>query len=243
MTDPYTMDARLCDDAGMVSDQPVDPGNLGSNLDSQLTYRKQLNNLRAQTGLPPYTGEAFSCTGSAHLARQHIRCTSPAHRRYFVEQSTWAVATIHRDSPLWEVAAERGRQNVKWGEQNHPDGTGPEIAWAFTGPAAYVAEAARTQCQHEAEEGATNWRSILTEEVAEAYAEDDPAKLRAELVQVASVAVAWIEAIDRRAAAPAVAEVAGPSYRAFLGENPCSDPTCPCHPQPAPAGAASSPKE
>lgn len=45
------------------------------------------------------------------------------------------------------------------------------------------------------------------------------------------------------AAAPAVAEVAGPSYRAFLGENPCSDPTCPCHPQPAPAGAASSPKE
>jgi hypothetical protein len=26
---------------------------------------------------------------------------------------------------------------------------------------------------------------------------------------------------------------ASPSYRAFLGEPPCSDPNCPCHPKPA----------
>lgn len=36
---------------------------------------------------------------------------------------------------------------------------------------------------------------------AEALAESDPARLRAELVQVAAVAVCWIEAIDRRATA------------------------------------------
>jgi hypothetical protein len=34
--------------------------------------------------------------------------------------------------------------------------------------------------------------------VAEALAEDDPTLLRAELIQVAAVAVAWVEAIDRR---------------------------------------------
>jgi hypothetical protein len=51
-----------------------------------------------------------------------------------------------------------------------------------------------------AAEKTLKWVDILEEEVAEAAAESDPAKLRAELVQVAAVAVAWIEAIDRRAA-------------------------------------------
>ncbi len=46
-----------------------------------------------------------------------------------------------------------------------------------------------------------NWKTILLEEVAEAFAENDPATLRRELVQVAAVAAAWIEAIDRRASA------------------------------------------
>lgn len=104
---------------------------------------------------------------------------------------------------LQEIADERDRQDDKWGPQDHRDGTHPEIVWVFTGPAAYVAESARMQCQAEAEEGATNWRSIALEEVAEAFAEADPAKLRAELVQCAAVFVAWIEAIDRRSAAPA----------------------------------------
>lgn len=77
--DPYTMDARLCDNNGIISDQPVEPGSPGTTLAPQLTYRTLLNNLRRHTGLDPYTGEPFPCTGSAHLAREHIRCTSPAH--------------------------------------------------------------------------------------------------------------------------------------------------------------------
>jgi hypothetical protein len=63
---------------------------------------------------------------------------------------------------LDEVQDERRRQDAKWGEQNHPDGT------------------------------------IALEEVFEALVETDPAKLRDELLQVAAVAVAWVEAIDRR---------------------------------------------
>jgi hypothetical protein len=41
---------------------------------------------------------------------------------------------------------------------------------------------------------------ILREEVYEAFAEEDPAALRTELIQVAAVAATWVDAIDRRAA-------------------------------------------
>ena len=78
---------------------------------------------------------------------------------------------------LSEVAKERWHQEDKWGQQDNPD---------------------------------FEWVSILTEEVGEAAAEvneanfvsgknrGDFSKLRAELVQVAAVAVAWVECIDRR---------------------------------------------
>jgi hypothetical protein len=42
------------------------------------------------------------------------------------------------------------------------------------------------------------WADILREEVAEVFVETDPKLLRQELVQVAAVAVLWIEMIDRR---------------------------------------------
>lgn len=94
---------------------------------------------------------------------------------------------------LQDVAVERAFQNGKWGEQNHPDGTGldcPSSGW--------LAASYRQDCQRAAEDGTLTWRHILREEYAEALAEDDPAKLRAELIQVAAVAAAWAEAIDRR---------------------------------------------
>jgi len=92
---------------------------------------------------------------------------------------------------LTEVAAERRRQDARWGEQNHPDGAGP----------AHAAEAVRrrAECEQAAASGQLTWRHILWEEVAEAGAEHEPKHLRDELVQVAAVAVAWIQAIDRRA--------------------------------------------
>lgn len=78
--DRYTAEARLCDDAGLVSDQRVTPGSPGTLLDPDLTYRQLLNNLRGHTGLPPYEGQPFRCTGSAHLAGEHFRCTNPRHQ-------------------------------------------------------------------------------------------------------------------------------------------------------------------
>lgn len=96
-----------------------------------------------------------------------------------------------------EIIQERARQHTKWGEQNHPNGTGPQLVWAYSGPAAYVAETARAECQRLSAEGLVTFADILLEEVAEALAEGDPAKLRAELIQVAAVAAQWVEAIDR----------------------------------------------
>lgn len=95
-----------------------------------------------------------------------------------------------------DVLNERQRQDAKWGEQNHPDGTGDD-GWAGVGE---IANCARNACDHAFATGGGTWRHIAMEEVAEAFAESDPAKLRVELVQAAAVLVAWVEAIDRREA-------------------------------------------
>ncbi|MFC9700889.1 hypothetical protein ACFTWD_09380 [Streptomyces sp. NPDC056943] len=97
-----------------------------------------------------------------------------------------------------EIDAERGRQLAKFGEQRHPDGTGPNRVWAFTGPAEFVAGTARASVDQLATEGHLSWLDIALEEFAEAAAEDDPAKLRTELLQVAAVCAAWIWDIDNR---------------------------------------------
>lgn len=94
---------------------------------------------------------------------------------------------------LPEIADERERQDEKWGEQNHPGGTGP----------GYVPDTkrARERCQRATRLGLVSCRDILEEEVYEAFAESDPDLLRAELVQVAAGTVAWIEKLDRERAA------------------------------------------
>jgi hypothetical protein len=48
---------------------------------------------------------------------------------------------------------------------------------------------------------ADNWRDILAEEVAEAFAETDPDRLQTELIQAAAVVQAWIADLRSRPAA------------------------------------------
>lgn len=94
-------------------------------------------------------------------------------------------------SPLLaEIALERRRQDLISPSQDHPDGTGL--------PGQAVVAGARIACQVRTKDGAVTWRHILWRAVAEAFAEPDPARLRAKLVQVAAVAAAWAEALDRR---------------------------------------------
>ena len=122
------------------------------------------------------------------------------------------VAAVEAHPVVLELAEERTRQTAKHGDQSHlPDGTGAALwlsmdddyirrhgirrdnlaAWAK----------ARTDAASQAHgDGSITFEHVLTEEWAEAIAESDPDALRAELVQVAAVAVQWVEAIDLRAA-------------------------------------------
>lgn len=77
-----------------------------------------------------------------------------------------------------DVVGERERQETKWGEQSHPD-----VAWATI-----LGEEFGEVCK---EALAIHYENCLT--IQEGASE----RLRAELVQVAAVAVAWIEDIDR----------------------------------------------
>lgn len=94
---------------------------------------------------------------------------------------------------LVEVREERERQTETFGEQNLPNGT--SVTYASQ------ANAYRANTDTAAKLGGLSWRHVLVEEVFEALAEIDPVALRAELVQVAAVAVSWCEAIDRDIAA------------------------------------------
>lgn len=110
---------------------------------------------------------------------------------------------------LTEVGGERAAQDAKWGEQNHPDldqvllnrpgGCTPQrMAEEYEIP---TASRARFLCDTKHQRGQGTWADILVEEVAEAIGTNgDTGALRTELIQVAAVAVAWVEAIDRRGA-------------------------------------------
>ena len=103
---------------------------------------------------------------------------------------------------LAEVVDERVRQDAKWGEQNHPNGTGPGVVWTLPGrhPAALMATRARDMCQEADRRGECTWLLIALEEMAAAFAESNPYELRREVLQLVAVGVTWIEAIDRAAA-------------------------------------------
>lgn len=87
--------------------------------------------------------------------------------------SAKAAANSHIQMPIVDVSDERLAQNAKWGQQNHSD------EW---------------------------WLAILGEEFGETsqailhdrFGGKAAGTVRAELVQLAAVAMAWIECIDRR---------------------------------------------
>ena len=115
---------------------------------------------------------------------------------------------------MGDVLAERKRQDATWGEQNHPivprDITeramlrrmsAGSLACMLSGIDS--ATTARMTCEHEHAQGRGTYASILVEEVAElveaaALHGDASDEARAEAVQVAAVALAIVECIDRK---------------------------------------------
>ena len=109
-------------------------------------------------------------------------------QRYFKDSITASI--------LNDVLAERFRQDLKWSSVaekwlNTPDGTG-------SGESKVYMLIAKDKCDRAMADGTVSWNDILDEEWAETAAEADVDKLRKELIQVASVACRWVEAIDLR---------------------------------------------
>jgi hypothetical protein len=101
-----------------------------------------------------------------------------------------------------EIREERRSQDKQWGIQNHPDCMGQyknypkALADHHSIPSA---DTARQQCEFAFKFNRGTWTDIFVEEVAEVIdAITDTKHLREELIQVAAVSTAWIEAIDRR---------------------------------------------
>lgn len=128
------------------------------------------------------------------------------------ESAEAKVAAVEAHPVVLELAEERTRQTAKHGDQSHlPDGTGAALWLSMDDDyirrhgirrdnLAAWAKARTDEASQASGDGSITFEHILTEEWAEAIAESDPDALRAELVQVAAVAVQWIEAIDLRAA-------------------------------------------
>lgn len=115
---------------------------------------------------------------------------------------------------LDEVFAERQRQDEKWGEQNHPDFWPTKLPQTAELRATYYGVPQEGLAKHNCElafaAGRGSWADILVEEVSEAIGAPHVEALREELVQVAAVAVKWVEAIDRRMSASVFTEEATP---------------------------------
>lgn len=92
-----------------------------------------------------------------------------------------------------EIATERYKQHEKWGRQDH------ESIYSEANRQQYERNAERWKIVNDqrVRAGRLTWDGILLEEVFEALAEEDLELRRAELIQVAAVAAAEVEAIDR----------------------------------------------
>ncbi|MEV6880196.1 hypothetical protein [Amycolatopsis sp. NPDC051128] len=113
--------------------------------------------------------------------------------------TTQPIVSQHTTAILTRIAAERARQDALWGEQNHPDGTGPDVEVAgLSRRASDAAHTARFTTEIARAEGRLTWLHILREEVYEGFAEAVVTDLFEELIQVAATAACWAEAIDRR---------------------------------------------
>lgn len=101
---------------------------------------------------------------------------------------------------LEDVRRERVAQRERYGlNETTPDGTGGAWLLPYTAdPAPAIEAKLRNDYMDYAEDAPVTWVHLLREEMAEAFAETDPIRLRAELVQVAALAVSWCERLDAR---------------------------------------------
>lgn len=96
----------------------------------------------------------------------------------------------------FEVIEERLNQIETWGQQDHQSAFGAGAVREF----GRAADRWKQVNEARVETDQLTWDGILLEEVYEALAETDLDLRRAELIQVAAVALAEVESIDRELA-------------------------------------------
>lgn len=130
-------------------------------------------------------------------------------RHCAIHGSRWPCTMI---DVLRSVAEERARQFEHYGDNSeHADGTGPRVRWCLPVEtqrpsigsalgAEQIEKLFREDYENwEAESGEpVTWVHLIREEAAEAFKEDDPDRLEAEVVQIAALAVCWVEKIRER---------------------------------------------
>ena len=99
---------------------------------------------------------------------------------------------------LMEVEYERRRQDVKWGEQNWPLGNESSRL------SRWLERRVKRRVDLSLKNKTATWLGIIHEEFAEFRAQDDDEAARTELIQLAAVAVAAAEALDRKRASETV---------------------------------------
>lgn len=105
---------------------------------------------------------------------------------------------------LQMVASERVAQVARYGHNDDlVDGTGPDSHWIPLLTEGHRALDIEVLLRHDYESyeqrtGKPSWMHLVREEVAEAFTENDPTRLEAELIQVAALCVSWVETLRRR---------------------------------------------
>ena len=93
-------------------------------------------------------------------------------------------------SVLNEVLEDRRFSHSYHNERNFPDGTSefylPEFRSADRG------------VLHQRADGTLTWRDLMIRKAIGATCQTDPEDLRGELLELASLVIEWVEAIDRR---------------------------------------------
>ncbi len=110
---------------------------------------------------------------------------------------------VHRCEIFDEVVAERDRQDILWGEQNHP--SLPENPCTVANCTSCISASMgmptereiKKTLEHLASKGGMTWAHIALEELVEVVSAKTAVERRKELVQLTAVLFAWIECLDR----------------------------------------------
>lgn len=102
---------------------------------------------------------------------------------------------------LGKVGQEMQRQQDKWGEQNHPSWLLDDVFMICEEHGIELStDMAKGLCDERLDASVCSWQDILNEEVLEARDEainDNQEALKEELIQIAAVALSWVQSIER----------------------------------------------